>query len=164
MILECAVNPGVYRVHAETLTAQDILDAADGIMQSRYALGANVGDPSRASNLFRYSLGGCDQEVFAVAFLDSSFRIIKFEKMFFGTINQCTVPIREVVRRALILNATHIMVGHCHPCGDNTPSEADITMTGRLVDACNLVGMTVIDHFVVGKQVFSFRDNKLVFI
>lgn len=163
MILECAENPGVYRVHADTLTAQDILEAADGIMQSRYATGTCLSEPGRASNLFRYSLGGCDQEVFAVAFLDNAHRVIKFEKMFFGTINQCTIPVREVVRKSLLLNAAHIIVGHNHPSGDCNPSQEDISLTSRLVEACNLVGVGVIDHFVVGKHVYGFRENKTVF-
>jgi len=90
------------------------------------------------------------QEVFAVLFLDSRHRIICFEELFHGTINEASVYPREVVRRALAHNAAKIILAHNHPSGDPTPSQADRDMTTLLKKALALVDIKVIDHIVIG--------------
>ena len=89
-------------------------------------------------------------EVFGVMFLDTRHRMIAFEKMFRGTIDQSAVYPREVVKRALELNASAIILTHNHPSGDAEPSASDISLTERIVMACGLVEIRVLDHIVVG--------------
>jgi len=70
------------------------------------------------------------------------------------------VPVypREVVKRALELNASALILVHNHPSGDPTPSDADITMTGQIVDAAEVLGITLHDHLIIGKErELSFR-------
>lgn len=94
------------------------------------------------------------QEVFACLFLDNKHRIIRFEKLFHGTINTTSVHPREIVRRALYHNAAAIIFAHNHPSGIASPSLADEQMTSCLVAALKLIDVTVLDHFIVG-------DNKI---
>ena len=90
------------------------------------------------------------REVFACLFLDTRHQIIAFERLFFGTLDAATVHPREVVRRALELNAGAVILAHNHPSGVAEPSQADRALTRRLSDALSLVEVRVIDHVVIG--------------
>lgn len=89
-------------------------------------------------------------EVFACLFLDNRHRLIKYEEMFFGTIDGTSVYPREVVRRALHHNAAAVIFAHNHPSGVAEPSRADEQITLRLRDALGLIDVRVLDHFIVG--------------
>lgn len=90
------------------------------------------------------------QEVFAALFLDTRHRVIRFEELFQGTIDGASVHPREVVRRALDLNAAALILAHNHPSGVAEPSQADLQLTRRLAEALRLVDIRVLDHVVVG--------------
>ncbi|MBL8300952.1 MAG: DNA repair protein RadC [Rhodanobacteraceae bacterium] len=89
-------------------------------------------------------------EVFAVVFLDNRHRVIAFEEMFRGTIDGAAVHPREVVRACLRHNAAAVIFAHNHPSGVAEPSESDRAITTELREALGLVGVRVLDHFVVG--------------
>jgi len=91
-----------------------------------------------------------EREVFTVIFMDTRHRVIACEAMFFGTIDCATVHPREIVKRALEHNAAAIILSHNHPSGCADPSSADSFMTRKIVDACALVDVRVLDHMVVG--------------
>lgn len=95
---------------------------------------------------------GKQYEVFVVLFLDNRHRLIQAEEMFRGTIDGATVHPREIVRRALQLNAAATIVAHNHPSGVAEPSRADEALTKRIRDALNLVDVRLLDHFVVGNE------------
>lgn len=90
------------------------------------------------------------REAFRVLFLDRRNQLIADEVMGFGTIDHAPVYPREVVRRALELNAASLILSHQHPSGDPTPSGADVEMTKRVVEAARALGIAVHDHVVVG--------------
>ena len=97
----------------------------------------------------------------AIIFLDNQNRLIRTEKMFFGTINQASVHPREVVKAALKCNAAAIIIAHNHPSGECTPSDADRHLTKRIELACDLVDIRFVDHIIVGKgDYFSFEEEK----
>lgn len=98
-------------------------------------------------------LRGYDREVFAAVFLDNRHRVLGFEELFRGTIDGTTVHPREVVKRALALNAAALIIAHNHPSGVAEPSRADEAITQRLRDALGLVDVRLLDHFVVGDGV-----------
>ncbi|BBB31244.1 RadC family protein [Neptunomonas japonica] len=103
------------------------------------------------------------QEVFACLFLDNKHRVIRFEPMFYGTIDAASVYPREVVKRALSLNAAAVILSHNHPSGVAEPSVADKQITKRLVDALQLVDIRVLDHMIVGDpDVISFAEQGLL--
>ncbi|SIT12162.1 RadC family protein [Neptunomonas antarctica] len=103
------------------------------------------------------------QEVFACLFMDNKHRVIRFEPMFFGTIDAASVYPREVVKKALALNAAAVILAHNHPSGIAEPSLADKQITQRLVDALQLVDIRVLDHMIVGDpDVISFAEQGLL--
>ncbi|MEN8218719.1 MAG: DNA repair protein RadC [Pseudomonadota bacterium] len=106
--------------------------------------------PDDTRNFLMSELSGRDYEVFACLFLDNKHRVIKFEELFYGTIDSASVYPREVVKRALKSNAAALILAHNHPSGVADPSDADIAITKRLVDALSLIDVRVLDHFVIG--------------
>jgi DNA repair protein RadC len=91
------------------------------------------------------------REEVRVLFLDSKNQLIKDEVIAAGTINQATVHVREVVRRAIELGAAALILVHNHPSGDPTPSGADIALTRDIVTAARLFDVAVHDHFIIGR-------------
>ncbi|MBR4330239.1 MAG: DNA repair protein RadC, partial [Candidatus Riflebacteria bacterium] len=111
------------------------------------------------------------EEHFRVIFLNSSNRILKDEKMFSGTINQTSVYPREILKRALELNASSIIAVHNHPAGSIKPSNADIAVTRSLQSACDVLVISLLDHLIIGdkfysgdqqKSFYSFAENGLL--
>jgi DNA repair protein RadC len=119
--------------------------------------------PTKVKEFVQLQLGQRGFEVFAVLFLDSQNRLLKFEEMFRGTLTQTSVYPREVVKRALDLNAGAVILAHNHPSGVAEPSRADEFLTQTLKSALLLVDIRVLDHLVVGhNQVVSFMERGLL--
>ena len=105
--------------------------------------------PQAVRDYLQLQLGRREHEIFAVLFLDSQHRLIALEEMFRGTLTQTSVYPREVVIRALALNAASVVLAHNHPSGSTKPSRADETLTQTLKAALALVDVRVLDHFIV---------------
>jgi len=119
--------------------------------------------PQRVKDYLALQLGGRGHEVFAVLFLDAQHRLLCLEEMFHGTLNQTSVYPREVVKRALALNAAAVVLSHNHPSGVAEPSRADEYLTQTLKAALQLVDVRVLDHVVVGSgQVVSMAERGLL--
>lgn len=104
-----------------------------------------------------------EEERFHVLYLDRKNRLISDERLAIGTVDHVPVYPREVVKRALLLNAMAILLVHNHPAGDPAPSEADITMTKQVQEACAVLGITLHDHIVVGAgREFSLRAEGMI--
>ena len=104
-----------------------------------------------------------ETEQFRVLFLDRKNILIADEEQASGTVDHVPVYPREVVRRALELNASALILVHNHPSGDPTPSEADIAMTGRIRAAAEALSITLHDHLIIGKErELSFRATGLL--
>ena len=102
-------------------------------------------------------------EHFRLLFLDRKNILIKDEVQSRGTVDHTPLYPREVVKRALELAASAVIMVHNHPSGDPTPSQADVTMTRQVVDALQPVGITVHDHVIIGKNRHtSFRSQGLI--
>ena len=114
-------------------------------------------------NYLRLKLADKEHEVFAVMFLTNQHNLIQYEEMFRGTIDSASVYPREVVKRALELNAAAIVISHNHPSGVAEPSESDKSITQKIKDACNLVDIRLLDHFVVStKSATSFAEEGIL--
>lgn len=108
----------------------------------------------------RVTMAHRDTEQFRILFLDRKNVLIADELQARGTVDHVPVYPREVIKRALDLNASALILVHNHPSGDPTPSDADIQMTNQIVAACDTVGVTVHDHVIVGKsRETSFRSE-----
>lgn len=99
-------------------------------------------------------------EQFRILFLDRKNVLIADEEQAKGTVDHVPVYPREVVKRALELNASALILVHNHPSGDPTPSDADVTMTLQIRDAAHVLGLTLHDHLIIGKsRELSFRSQ-----
>lgn len=104
-----------------------------------------------------------EREQLRLLFLDTKFFLIADEEQAEGTIDHVPVYPREIVKRALEMNAAAIILVHNHPSGDPTPSSADIDMTALIESACATVGIIVHDHIIIGKKAdVSFRTLGLL--
>ena len=102
-------------------------------------------------------------ETFRTLYLDRKNVLIADEEMARGTVDHVPVYPREVVKRALELNASALILVHNHPSGDPTPSEADIQMTRQIAEAAQVFSITLHDHLIVGRQgERSFRSDGLL--
>ncbi len=100
----------------------------------------------------RTAMAFADKEQFRILFLDKRNQLIADEVQQTGTVDHTPVYPREVVKRALELSATAIILVHNHPSGDPTPSRADIQMTQSIVEVAKPLGISVHDHIIVGKD------------
>jgi DNA repair protein RadC len=102
-------------------------------------------------------------EQFRVLFLDNKNRLLADEAQSRGTVNHTPVYPREVVKRALELHATAIILVHNHPSGDPSPSRDDLEMTSAISEAATILGVVLHDHVIVGNgRWFSFRKEDLL--
>ncbi|NOR51847.1 MAG: DNA repair protein RadC [Gammaproteobacteria bacterium] len=120
-------------------------------------------NPAAVSSYLLQRLRGESRELFHCLFLDNKNRLIVDETLFLGTINQSVVHPREVIKRALELNASALILSHNHPSGICDPSRADIEITHRIKDALELVDIRLLDHLIVGDQeVLSLAERGLM--
>jgi DNA repair protein RadC len=100
----------------------------------------------------RAAMAYSDREEFRVIFLDKKNAVIADEVLGQGTVDHTPVYPREVVRRALELGASALILAHNHPSGDPTPSKADIHMTEEIVAISGMMGIVVHDHLIIGRH------------
>jgi DNA repair protein RadC len=101
-----------------------------------------------------------ETEQFRALFLDRKNVLIADEEQARGTVDHVPVYPREIVKRALELNASALILVHNHPSGDPTPSDADLSMTAQVKEACQALGLVLHDHLIIGKsRELSFRSS-----
>lgn len=129
---------------------QAALELSRRYLEARVRQAPVICNPDATRRYLLAQLRGRDREVFACLFLDTRHRVIRFEELFYGTIDNASVHPREVVRRALLHNAAAIIAAHNHPSGVAEPSPADGALTLRLRDALQLVDVRLLDHMIIG--------------
>lgn len=118
---------------------------------------------SAVRRFLRVKLAHLPREVFACLFLDSRHRLIRFETLFSGTVDRASVHPREILRRALELNAAAVILAHNHPSGVAEPSASDLALTHDLSDLLARIDVRVLDHLVVGRGAeVSFAERGLL--
>jgi DNA repair protein RadC len=111
----------------------------------------------------RSTMAFADKEQFRILFLDKRNHLIADEVQQTGTVDHTPVYPREVMKRALELSATAIILVHNHPSGDPAPSRADVQMTQSIIEVAGPLGIAVHDHIIVGKQgTASLKGLKLI--
>jgi DNA repair protein RadC len=111
----------------------------------------------------RTAMAFMDKEQFRILFLDKRNALIADEVQQSGTVDHTPVYPREVVKRALELSASALILVHNHPSGDPTPSSADIKMTREIIDVATPLGITIHDHIIVGREGHaSLKGLKLI--
>ena len=109
-----------------------------------------------------HSLRGLKKEVLTVIYLDSSHAVLDSEVAAEGTLNVNTVYPRELVARALEKHAAALIICHNHPSGATRPSPQDLELTKTLFLICSFMQIQLLDHFIVGDEVYSFADDGLI--
>ena len=140
-----------------------VLELARRALASQLKEKTMFSNPQAIRDYLQLQLGSRDHEVFAVLFLDTDHRLIVLEEMFRGTLTQTSVYPREVVVRALALNAASVVLAHNHPSGNVQASRADEAITQTLKAALALVDVRVMDHFIVtNTQAVSMAELGLI--
>jgi DNA repair protein RadC len=155
-------TPGHFQV-LRPVTSEEILAMARALIKHQFARGKALTNPTDTRAYLMLELATLEHEVFYCLFLDNQHRILKAEQCFQGTVDGANVYPREVVKRALQLNASALILAHNHPSGITEPSAADRAITQRLVEALKLVDIRVLDHFIIGgADYFSFAEQGLL--
>jgi DNA repair protein RadC len=149
---------GHYRVADE----DDVIYEANAIYDRYFSRGNQIGNPEDAQKYLRVKLAAFDYEVFIGLFLNNQHQVISCDELSHGTIDCASVYPREVVKAALQHNAAKVIFAHNHPSGISEPSQADKDITNRLKNALELIDVRVLDHFVIGETVYSFREHCLI--
>ena len=117
-------------------------------------------NPAITRQYLQNLLSDREREVFLVLFLDNQHRVIRHEEMFAGSISSVEIHPREIVREAMKVNATALILAHNHPSGRAEPSFADRRVTEQIVKACQLLDIRILDHLVVGRgDTVSFAER-----
>jgi DNA repair protein RadC len=124
---------------------------------------ADVSDPKEVARLARSNVKEWRKECFFTLFLDSRNRLIGQTEVSVGCLDTTLAHPREVFEKAIRAGAASIIVVHNHPSGDPTPSDDDVRLTRRLVEAGKILGIRLLDHVIVCKDShYSFRSHALV--
>lgn len=110
--------------------------------------------------IFRMSVQA--EEIFVMLVLDSKNNIVGSFEVSRGSLNSSIVHPREVFKRALLLNASSIVIAHNHPSGESEPSHEDIVLTNRIDECGKLLGIKVIDHIITGDYFYSFKEEGMI--
>lgn len=148
---------------AKRAELQAVLELARRSLRAELVERPAFDGPTAVRDFLRLHLADLHYEVFSVMFLDAQHRLIAYEPMFRGTLTQTSVYPREVLKRALELNAAALILAHNHPSGVAEPSRADEHLTQTLKSALAMVDVRVLDHFVVARHgVTSFAERGLL--
>lgn len=117
--------------------------------------------PEAAADYFKnYFKNYMDREYLAAAFLDTKNQIIETKIIFTGTINASIASPRDIIKEALLLDSKSILLSHNHPSGDPQPSNEDINITERIVDAGIAIDINLVDHIITGRDGYhSLRES-----
>ena len=122
-----------------------------------------VSSPQDVVDLLMDEMQYLKQECFKTILLDTKNKVIKVEEISLGTLSASLVHPREVFVKAIRQHAAAIILAHNHPSGDTEPSAEDKNITKRLVEAGELLGISVLDHIIIGRGTFlSFKQQKIL--
>ncbi|WP_422486251.1 RadC family protein [Gudongella sp. DL1XJH-153] len=122
-----------------------------------------VTSPDVVANLVMEDMKLLHKEHFNIAILDTKNQIISIDNISIGTLNASIVHPRDVFNVAIKKNANSVILLHNHPSGDVVPSNEDINITKRLIEAGNIIGIKVLDHIIIGNDVFlSMKEKNLM--
>lgn len=142
---------------------QAVLEMSKRHLAERLQKGSVMDSPQLVKDFLCAQLRGEPHEVFGCLFLDSKCRVIAYENLFFGSINESTVYPRQVIKRSLHFNAAFIILSHNHPSGNCDPSKNDRNLTNALINALSYIDVKVIDHLIIGEaEPFSMAEHGMI--
>ena len=125
---------------------------------------SRIRSSSNAHTVLQEYLDGVDREHFVVMLLGQKNQVIGLHTVSIGSLSASIVAPREVFKVAILANCANILIAHNHPSGDCQPSKEDRAITLRLVESGKLLGISVLDHVIIGDEnkYFSFADEGLL--
>lgn len=158
---ELMENRGIGQAKATTVLA--VLEIGRRISGHHMDYRPLIGSSKEAAQLLMEKMRYLDREHFKALLLNTKNAVLGIEDISIGTLNSSMVHPREVFKNAIKKNAYSVLLGHNHPSGDCTPSEEDIEITKRLVEAGKIIGIQVLDHIIIGDKIYySFKENGLL--
>lgn len=123
-----------------------------------------INSPSDGVDLVKDFLEGEDRECFLAVYLNTKNEPNSIHTVTIGTLNASLIHPRELFKVAINANSAGILLFHNHPSGDTKPSQEDISITKRLVEAGNIMGIKILDHCILGDngEFYSFKENNLI--
>ena len=148
---------------AKALEIMAILEISKRLSKVDRICEAQLLNPDKVVEWIRFNVGYSNQEEFFVVYLNGKGSIIKSEVLYKGSKNSSIVAVDEILRKAIILKASGIVVAHNHPSDNVEPSVADINVTKKLYESSLLVDIPLLDHIIIGKSgYYSFKQNKIL--
>jgi DNA repair protein RadC len=151
-IHELEQHKGIGRVKAIQIKAA--IELGRRLGSGRPVEKPQIQSPEDAAELLQYEMGVLEQEHLRTLLLDTRNRLIQIAEVYRGTLNSSHIRVGEVFREAVRIGAAALIVVHNHPSGDPTPSPEDVAVTRVLVEAGKLLDIEVLDHLIIGKNVF----------
>jgi DNA repair protein RadC len=125
----------------------------------QYGAKKSIRSPQDAFGIVQHYLADADREHLIVLVLNTKNQIMAINTAHIGSLSSSIVHPREVFKPAILANGASIIVAHNHPSGNLTPSSEDITITKRLIEAGNALGIDVLDHIIVGETCLSLKES-----
>ena len=140
-----------------------ILELCRRVLSQKLSKTDILNSPDATRQYLQLHFQKMEREQFACLLLDTRHQVIALETLFQGTIDSAAIYPREVVKLALQLNASAVILCHNHPSGDLTPSQADIRITKKLKAALELVDIQTLDHMIVGHgEILSMAEHGFI--
>lgn len=149
--------PGIGEARAAAVLAASELGRR--LVEASRPLRPVVSSPADVDAHLRPRMAGLEQETFVVLVLNTKNEVIASPTIGVGTLSSCGVHAREVFRGAVKAAAASVILAHNHPSGDTTPSPEDIRTTRRMVEAGELLGISVLDHVIIGRGHHSLKES-----
>ena len=119
-----------------------------------------INRPEAVTDMVKPIFNMADREVVAVISLDARLFPVAFEVVAVGGIASCIVDVSNIFKHAILCNAAHVLCVHNHPSGDSSPSTEDLQITKRIKLAGDLLGISLTDHIIIGKDTYySFKEQ-----
>lgn len=148
---------------AKALEIQAILEIAKRLSNIDTVKEKELLSPGKVYDWLKFNIGFSNLEEFLCIFLNASGKVIKSEIMFKGSKSQSIVAVDEIIRRAILLRASGIVICHNHPSGNVEPSMQDVVITDNINKACEMMSIKLIDHIIVSKNAYySFKQSKRI--
>lgn len=145
----------------ETIEIVSLKLVKDGDLRTQY--NTKLNSAANAYNVVNSLIGDRDREHSVVITLDTQLQINSISIVSIGSVNQAIVHPREVFKSAILHNASSIIIAHNHPSGILEPSSADISITARLKEAGEILGIELLDHLIVNEsRYYSFKENGIL--
>lgn len=145
---------------AKALEIMAILEISKRLSKIDMINEKELSNPNKVVEWLRFNVAYSNQEEFFAVYLNAKGGIIKSEILFKGSKNSSIVAVDEILRKAILLKSSAIIVAHNHPSDDVNPSQNDIDLTKKLYKSSILIGVPLLDHIIIGKSsYFSFKNH-----